>query len=46
VLHDVDNGDAAIAAILAREVKAIDLGWLDEQRQWYEDLRPQQEERM
>lgn len=39
VLHDVDNGDAAIAAILVREVDAIDRGWLDEQRQLYDDLR-------
>jgi hypothetical protein len=45
VLHDVDNGDAAMAAILAREVDAIDRGWLDEQRQWYEDLRERHEEK-
>lgn len=39
VLKDFDNGDAAIAAILVRQVDAIDRGWLDEQKQWYEDLR-------
>lgn len=39
VLKDFDNGDAAIAAILVREVDAIDRGWLDEQKQMYEYLR-------
>lgn len=39
VLKDFDNGNAAIAAILVREVDAIDRGWLDEQKQWYEYLR-------
>lgn len=46
VLDDVDNGDAAIMAILVREVDAIDQGWLGEQKQWYEYLRPQQQEKM
>ncbi len=45
VLKDIDNGDAALAAILVREVDAIDRGWLDEQRHMYEDLRKRHEER-
>ncbi|HLG60533.1 MAG TPA: hypothetical protein VKY19_01280 [Ktedonosporobacter sp.] len=45
VLKDIDNGDAAIAAILAREVEAIDRGWLEEQKQWYEYLRKRHEEK-
>src|SRR5579885_572202 len=39
VLKDFDNGDAAIAAALVREVDAIDQGWLDKQKHLYEYLR-------
>src|SRR5437660_3816132 len=46
VLKDSDNGDAAIMAILVREVDAIDRGGLDEQKQWYEHLRHRHEERL
>ncbi|HZO73625.1 MAG TPA: hypothetical protein VFB60_15600 [Ktedonobacteraceae bacterium] len=46
VLEDVDNGDAAIAAILIRDVSAIDRGWFDAQKQMYEDLRKQHEGRL
>lgn len=35
ILHDPDNADAAITAIIVRDVATIDQEWLQEQRDFY-----------